>query len=110
MVLIKHVKNFVGRCRGLEIKEKAFKSLMSEHRNKLNICAEELTSNIPLLHGIQDGSYVITFDSDIWDIATAVQFCKHLSERFPRCCFALLPKGMDIISAENVEKGDEFSC
>ena len=94
----------------MELKEEALINLMNDYRDKLNTCAEELAANIPLLHDIQDGSYVITFDSDIWDIETAAQFCKHLSKQFPKCCFALLPYGMDIISAEDVEKGDEFSC
>lgn len=94
----------------MELKEEALKNLMVEYRDKLSICAEQLAANIPLLNGIQDGNYVITFDSDIitfdsdiWDIATAVQFCKHLNEQFPKCCFALLPYGMNIISAEDVE-------
>lgn len=87
----------------MELKEEALKNLMVEYRDKLSICAEQLAANIPLLNGIQDGNNVITFDSDIWDIATAVQFCKQLSEQFPKCCFTLLPKSMDIISAEDVE-------
>lgn len=87
----------------MELKKEALKNLMVEYRDKLSICAEQLAANIPLLNGIQDGNYVITFDSDIWDIATAVQFCKQLSEQFPKCCFALLPYGMNIISAEDVE-------
>ena len=93
----------------MELKEETLKNPMNDYRDKLNICTEELAVNTSLLHGIQvfhgiqDGNYVITFDSDIWDIATAVQFCKQLSEQFPKCCFALLPYGMDIISAKDVE-------
>lgn len=87
----------------MDLKEETLKNLMVEYRDKLSICAEELAANIPLLNGIQDGNYVITFDSDIWDIATAAQFCKYLSKQFPKCCFALLPKSMDIINAEDVE-------
>lgn len=87
----------------MELKEETLKNLMVEYRDKLSICAEELAANIQLFNGIQDGNYVITFYSDIWDIAIAVQFCKHLNEQFPKCCFALLPYGMNIISAEDVE-------
>nr|DAE28897.1 MAG TPA: hypothetical protein [virus sp. ctmTa7] len=87
----------------MDLKEEALKNLMNEYRDKLNRCAEELAANIPLLNDIQDGSYVISFDSDVWDIETAVQFCKCLNEQFPKCCFALLPYGMNIISAEDVE-------
>ena len=87
----------------MDLKEETLKNLMVEYRDKLSICAEELAANISLLNGIQDGNYVITFDSDILDIAIAVQFCKHLNEQFPKCCFALLPYGMNIISAEDVE-------
>lgn len=87
----------------MNLKEEALKNLMNEYRDKLNRCAEELAANIPLLNDIQDGSYVITFDFDVLDIATAVQFCKHLNEQFPKCCFALLPYGMNIINAEDVE-------
>lgn len=94
----------------MELKEEAQKNLMNEYRDKLNTCVEELADNILLLNGTQDGSYVIAFDPDIWDIATAAQFCKHLSKQYPKCCFALLPYRRDIINAEDVEKGDEFSC
>lgn len=87
----------------MELKKEALKNLMVEYRDKLSICAEQLAANIPLLNGIQDGSYVINFDPDIWNIATAAQFCKYLSRQFPKCCFALLPKSMDIINAEDVE-------
>lgn len=87
----------------MNLNEEELKNLMNEYRDKLNRCAEELAATIPLLNDIQDGSYVITFDSDVWDIATAVQFCKHLNEQFPKCCFALLPYGMNIINAEDVE-------
>ena len=93
----------------MELKEETLKNPMNDYRDKLNICTEELAVNTSLLHGIQvlygiqDGSYVINFDPDIWNIATAAQFCKYLSKQFPKCCFALLPKSMDIINAEDVE-------
>ncbi len=82
-----------------------YKSLIKEYRNKLDTCAEELATNIPMIYELQsDGKYIISYDSDIWDIETVTQFVKHLNEHLPECTFAVLPKGMDIIDSKDIEK------